>query len=179
MTDFICGLRHLYTLIGLLLLNFVLYIISQPKISCHLMCFNRPIFCSSFLNLMSFVGPKNLMSFDGPWISCTLMDPFFVSPPETSCLLMDPKPHVFWWTLPLLKPHVFWWTQKTHVFWWTHFFSLLLKPHVFWWTQKPYVFWWTLDLMSFNGPFGSIKRHEIKGPSKDMRFLGPSKDMRF
>ena len=67
MTDFICGLRHLYTLIGLLLLNFVLYIISQPKISCHLMCFNRPIFCSSFLNLMSFVGPKNLMSFDGPF----------------------------------------------------------------------------------------------------------------
>ena len=95
MTDFIHGLRHLYTLLGLLLLNFVLYIISQPKISCHLMCFNRPIFCSSFLNLMSFVGPKNLMSFDGPWISCTLMDPFFVSPPETSCLLMDPKPHVF------------------------------------------------------------------------------------
>jgi hypothetical protein len=33
--------------------------------------------------------------------------------------------------------------------------------------------------MSFDGPFGSIKRHEIKGPSKDMRFLGPSKDMRF
>ena len=27
--------------------------------------------------------------------------------------------------------------------------------------------------------YGSIKRHEIKGPSKDMRFLGPSKDMRF
>ena len=70
MTDFIYGLRHLYTLIGLLLLNFVLYIISQPKISCHLMCFNRPIFCSSFLNLMSFVGPKNLMFFDGP---CSLI----------------------------------------------------------------------------------------------------------
>ena len=33
--------------------------------------------------------------------------------------------------------------------------------------------------MSFDGPEGSIKRHEIKGPSKDMRFLGPSKDMRF
>ena len=181
MTDFIYGLWHLYTLIGLLLLNFVLYIISQSKISCHLMCFNRPIFCSSFLNLMSFVGPKNLMSFDGPWISCTLMDPFFVSPPETSCLLMDPKPHVFWWTLPLLKPHVFWWTQKTHVslffpflkphvFWWTqkpHVFWWtlpLLKPHVFWWTQKtrvslffpflkPHFFWWTQNLVSFNGPW--------------------------
>ena len=91
MTDFIYGLRHLYTLIGLLLLNFVLYIISQPKISCHLMCFNRPIFCSSFLNLMSFVGPKNLI------------------------LLMDPGSHVLWWThflFPLLKPHVFWWTQN-------------------------------------------------------------------
>jgi hypothetical protein len=130
------------------------------------------------------------MGLDGPIFvsppetSCALMDPFFASPPETSCFLLDPKtscllmdplshvlrwthflfpllkPHVFWWTLPLLKPHVFWWTQKTHVFWWTHFFSLLLKPHVFWWTQKPYVFWWTLDLMSFNGPFGSIKRHE-------------------
>ena len=34
-------------------------------------------------------------------------------------------------------------------------------------------------LMSFDGPVGSINRHEIKGPSKDMRFLGPSKDMRF
>jgi hypothetical protein len=33
--------------------------------------------------------------------------------------------------------------------------------------------------MSFDGPDGSIKRHEIEGPSKDMRFLGPSKDMRF
>ena len=36
-----------------------------------------------------------------------------------------------------------------------------------------------LALMSFDGPVGSINRHEIKGPSKDMRFLGPSKDMRF
>ena len=34
-------------------------------------------------------------------------------------------------------------------------------------------------LMSFDGPKGSTKRHEIEGPSKDMRFLGPSKDMRF
>ena len=25
-------------------------------------------------------------------------------------------------------------------------------------------------LMSFDGPVGSINRHEIKGPSKDMRF---------
>ena len=54
------------------------------------------------------------------------------------------------------------------------------------------LFFWTKDgvrlnnfltekgaLMSFDGPVGSINRHEIKGPSKDMRFLGPSKDMRF
>jgi hypothetical protein len=34
-------------------------------------------------------------------------------------------------------------------------------------------------LMSFDGPEGSIKRHEIEGPSKDMMFLGLSKDMRF
>ena len=34
-------------------------------------------------------------------------------------------------------------------------------------------------LMSFDGPVWSIKRHEVEGPSKDMRFLGPTKDMRF
>ena len=29
--------------------------------------------------------------------------------------------------------------------------------------------------MSFDRPEGSIKRHEVKGPSKDMRFLGKQK----
>jgi hypothetical protein len=33
--------------------------------------------------------------------------------------------------------------------------------------------------MSFDGPEWSIKRHEVEGPSKDMRFLGPSKNKRF
>ena len=53
-------------------------------------------------HLMSFDGPKNLMSFDEPKprfspvkISCLLMDPictyiFKVFPSKTSCLLMDP-----------------------------------------------------------------------------------------
>jgi hypothetical protein len=43
-----------------------------------------------------------------------------------------------------------------------------------------------INLMSYNGPNGSMKGHEIlKGenlelaPSNDMRFLGPSKDMRW
>jgi hypothetical protein len=34
-------------------------------------------------------------------------------------------------------------------------------------------------LMCFDGPVGSIKSHEVEGPSKHMRFLGPSKHMRF
>jgi hypothetical protein len=29
--------------------------------------------------------------------------------------------------------------------------------------------------MCFDGPVGSIKSHEVEGPSKHMRFLGPSK----
>merc|ERR1712129_287373 len=33
----------------------------------------------------------NNISFDGPKTSCALMDPSFVSPPETTCLLVDPK----------------------------------------------------------------------------------------
>ena len=33
--------------------------------------------------------------------------------------------------------------------------------------------------MSSDDLVGSIKRHEIEGPLKDIRFLGPSKDMRF
>ena len=50
------------------------------------------------------------MSFDRFSISCALMDPLFDSPPEISCLLMDPKPHVLWWThflFPLLNPWSF------------------------------------------------------------------------
>ena len=34
-------------------------------------------------------------------------------------------------------------------------------------------------LMCFDGPDGSIKSHEVEGPSNHMRFLGPSKHMRF
>ena len=90
------------------------------------------------------------MCFDGPIFVFSLMKPHV--------FWWTQKPHVFWWTLPLLKPHVFWWTQKNHV----SLFFPLLKPNVFWWTQKPYVFWWTLDLMSFEGPDGSIKRHECQ-----------------
>ena len=43
----------------------------------------------------------------------------------------------------------------------------------------------TQVLMCFDGPFGSIKSHEVEGPSKHMRFseggaqVGPSKHMRF
>ncbi len=36
-----------------------------------------------------------------------------------------------------------------------------------------------LALMCFDGPFGSIKTHEVEVPSKHMRFLGPPKHMRF
>ena len=32
---------------------------------------------------------------------------------------------------------------------------------------------------SLDGPKWSIKKHEVEGPLKDMRFLGPTKDMRF
>ena len=32
--------------------------------------------------------------------------------------------------------------------------------------------------MCFDGPFRSIKTHEVEGPSKHMRFLGPPKHMR-
>ena len=71
-----------------------------------------------FHHLMWFDGPKKLMWFDGPKSS--------FSPFKTSCVLMDPKPHVIWWTLirvfkvfpsqnlmcfdgptTQLKPHVF------------------------------------------------------------------------
>ena len=35
--------------------------------------------------------------------------------------------------------------------------------------QKPHVFCWTLDLMSFDGPEGSIKRHEYPNVLPGMR----------
>ena len=44
-----------------------------------------------FHHLIWFDGPKNLMWFDGP--------KSIFSPVKTSCVLMDPKPHVIWWTL--------------------------------------------------------------------------------
>ena len=34
-------------------------------------------------------------------------------------------------------------------------------------------------LMFFDGPKWSIKRHEVEGPSKNLRFLGQTKDMMF
>ena len=57
----------------------------------------------------------------------------------------------------------------THVFWWTQpNFVHLSPPHVLWWTQKAHVIWWTQikifpfqNLMSFDGPIGSIIRHEV------------------
>ena len=126
------------------------------------------------------------MGLDGPIFvsppetSCALMDPFFASPPETSCFLLDPKTscllmdplsHVLRWThflFPLIKPHVFWWTLpllKPHVFWWTQ------KTHVFWWTHffslllKPHVFWWTQKPHVF---WWTLNLMSFDGPSKDM-----------
>ena len=98
------------------------------------------------------------MCFDGPIFLCFhLLKPnmlwctnFCVSPSETSCVLVDPKPHVFWRTLPLFNPHVFWWTQNLMFFDGPTCVFPLWNPHVFWWTQKPHVFWWTLYLMCYN-----------------------------
>jgi hypothetical protein len=123
------------------------------------------------------------------------------------------KPHVFWWTQWGFK---IWVHQKTWVFcalmssggpknlmsidgprkslndmrFWVHQktwgFGRVVGPSKdmrFWEGKSLKIY---INLMSFDGPNGSIKRHEILkgenldlGPSKDMRFLGPSKDMRW
>ena len=131
---------------------------------------------------MSFDGPKNLMSFDGPFPSWNLM--FFDGPKKLMSYLF----------FPLLKPHVFWWTQNL--------MSFNGPFMIFWVHQKTWGFWVHQKTWGFKRGrvhqktwgFGSIKRHEvsggetkngsikvheIQGPSKDMRFLGPTKDMRF
>ena len=58
---------------------------------------------------------------------------------------------------------------NTHVLWWTRLiFGHFSSPHMLWWTQKAHVVWWTQikifpfqNLMSFDGPIGSILRHEV------------------
>ena len=129
-----------------------------------------------FHHLMWFDGPKKLMWFDGPKSS--------FSPFKTSCVLMDPKPHVVWWTLirvfkvfpsqnlmcfdgptTRLKPHVFWWTQNLM---WFDGPLMIFRVHQitwgFWVHQNTGVH---KKLMWFDGPMYSTSL----GPSNHMRFL--------
>jgi hypothetical protein len=129
-----------------------------------------------FYHLMWFDGPKKLMWFDGPKSS--------FSPFKTSCVLMDPKPHVIWWTLirvfkvfpsqnlmcfdgptTRLKPHVFWWTQNLM---WFDGPLMIFRVHQttwgFWVHQNT---WVHKKLMWFGGPIFSTSL----GPSNHMRFL--------
>ena len=92
-----------------------------------------------FHHLIWFDGPKNLMWFDGP--------KSIFSPVKTSCALMDPKPHVIWWTLT--RDFKFFPSQNLMCF---DGPTTRLKPHVFWWTQN--ITW-------FKG---------FQGPSNHMRF---------
>ena len=95
--------------------------------------------------------------------------------------LMDPKPHVIWWTLgvmlsPSINFHVDWWTEAN--------LGQNLKPCFIWMVPKPNVLWWThfcvflpWNLMSFVGPKNLMS---FDGPSTScllMDHLGPSKDM--
>ena len=131
---------------------------------------------------MWFDGPNQilrifhqLMWFDGPKSS--------FSPFKTSCVLMDPKPHVVWWTL-------------------IRVFKVFPSQNLMWFDGPTM----QLNLMCFGGPktscglmdpwwfSGSIKPHEVFGSTKtqectknscdlmDPDFqtsLGPSNHMRF
>ena len=122
------------------------------------------------------MGPKKLVWFDGPKSS--------FSPFKTSCVLMDPKPHVVWWTLIRVfkvfpsqnlmcfdgpttqpKPHVFWWTQNLM---WFDGPLMIFRVHQitwgFWVHQNTGVH---KKLMWFDGPIFSTSL----GPSNHMRFL--------
>ena len=127
-----------------------------------------------FHHLMWFDGPKKLMWFDGPKSS--------FSPFKTSCVLMDPKPHVVWWTLIRIfkvfpSQNLMWFDGPTTQLnlmcfggpktscglmdpWW---FSGSIKPHEVFGSTKTRVH---KKLMWFNGPrfsnlIGSIKPHEV------------------
>ena len=91
-----------------------------------------------FHHLMWFDGPKNLMWFDGPKSS--------FSPFKTSCVLMDPKPHVVWWTL--IRVFKVFPSQNLMCF---DGPTTGLKPHMFWWTQ---------NLMWFDGPLMIFRVHQ-------------------
>ena len=83
-----------------------------PKTSCALM---DPFLCFPSWNLMSFVGPKNLVFFMYPSLletSWLLLDPLIFHPPKTSCLFWTQKSHVIRWTPQ--PHHVFWWTGRVH-----------------------------------------------------------------
>ena len=124
------------------LLNNYIYDICIPG---ALMWFDGPNqILPIFHHLIWFDGPKNLMWFDGP--------KSIFSPVKTSCVLMDPKPHVIWWTLT--RDFKFFPSQNLMCF---DGPTTWLKPHVFWWTQN--ITW----LEGF------------QGPSNHMRFLGPPK----
>ena len=103
------------------------------------------------------------------------------------------KPHVFWWTQKIMKGPLkdmrFWVHQKT----WGFRRGEKSETWVFWVHQKTWGFkrgrvhqkTWGFgsikrhEVSGGETKNGSIKVHEIQGPSKDMRFLGPTKDMRF
>ena len=128
---------------------------------------------------IKFFPFQNLMCFYGPKTSCGLMDPCkgFQSFPlskhhviwwihyatKTSCVLVDPKPHVVSWTLDdfqgpsnhmrFLGPLKDRSAQKTHVIWWTHIFNLIgsIKPHEVSSAVVP----------RFSNLIWSIKAHEV------------------
>ena len=89
----------------------------------NLMCFDGNIFVFPLLKPHVFCqtqtphviyGPSpswNLMFFDGPKSSWLLLDQLFFHPPKTSRLLLDPKTSGH---LMDPQPHVFWWTGRVH-----------------------------------------------------------------
>ena len=113
------------------------------------------------------------MSFNGHKTSCALMDPFFVSPSETSCVLVDPKTSCFLMDPSPLETSCVLMDPKTS--------CVLMDPLVFLPSENLMCFDGPKNLMCFDGPSTSCVLMDPLGPSKHMsaEILAPANKFQY